>query len=272
MEKSAYTGPWKVPAKRRSEKDKNAPKRPMSAFLAYSHSRRAEIRAANPEMDNIDVSRELAKMWKVAPEEEKKVYIEKEAELRKQYKIDIAKWREEHAEKEAVEREQRQAAAMLKLSSMPTQYENELDPSLRQESMVQSLAAAASLAASSAARLPNAAAYPSNASSGYYASAQYGTLPSSYPSSYTGATYPNNSNDAWLSRAAETAAARLAYAQQEEQAAAFARANAYGNDPYNTGNNGAYDYSGATRAPGLVRQTAGQYDTGSLVARSAFGM
>jgi hypothetical protein len=30
MEKSMYTGPWKVPAMKRSQKDPNAPKRPMS--------------------------------------------------------------------------------------------------------------------------------------------------------------------------------------------------------------------------------------------------
>jgi hypothetical protein len=43
-EKSRYSGPWKVPVGKRSLKDPSAPKRPMSAFLAYSNKRRGAVK------------------------------------------------------------------------------------------------------------------------------------------------------------------------------------------------------------------------------------
>ena len=64
-EKSIYAGPWKVPAKKRSQKDPNAPKRPMSAFLSFSNSKRAQVKSRHPDIGNAEVSRILAQMWKV---------------------------------------------------------------------------------------------------------------------------------------------------------------------------------------------------------------
>lgn len=111
VEKTMYTGPWKVPAKKRYQKDPDAPKRPMSAFLSFSNSKRALIKAQHPEMNNTDVSRVLAKMWKEAPEEERKVHIEREAELRRAYKIAIADWRKQAEKDELAQREQREEMA-----------------------------------------------------------------------------------------------------------------------------------------------------------------
>eukprot|EP00546_Thalassionema_frauenfeldii_P001150 CAMPEP_0178936798 /NCGR_PEP_ID=MMETSP0786-20121207/25386_1 /TAXON_ID=186022 /ORGANISM="Thalassionema frauenfeldii, Strain CCMP 1798" /LENGTH=389 /DNA_ID=CAMNT_0020615267 /DNA_START=175 /DNA_END=1344 /DNA_ORIENTATION=- len=126
VEKSLYTGPWKVPFTKRSQKDPNAPKRPMSAFLGYSHSRRAEVKAKNPEKNNAEISRVLAKMWKNESEEEKKEYIEEEYKLRKKYLNDIAVWREK-AEKELREqREHREEFAMKTVEargSLDSEYE-----------------------------------------------------------------------------------------------------------------------------------------------------
>merc|ERR1712130_1083113 len=67
-EKAAYTGPWKIRAGN-PPKDSGAPKRPMSAFLAFSNCRRAGIKRKNPGATNADLSRILSKMWKEAPEE-----------------------------------------------------------------------------------------------------------------------------------------------------------------------------------------------------------
>lgn len=70
--------PDSVP-KRRSKKHPLAPKRPMSAFLKFSISRRRTVKNDNPDMSNTDISRLLGEMWRNAPEEDKKPY--KEAEL-----------------------------------------------------------------------------------------------------------------------------------------------------------------------------------------------
>jgi hypothetical protein len=44
VEKAMYKGPWKIPANKRTPKDPAAPKRPMSAFLAFSNKRRAALK------------------------------------------------------------------------------------------------------------------------------------------------------------------------------------------------------------------------------------
>jgi hypothetical protein len=48
-------------------------------------------------MNNTEISRILATMWKDAPEDERKVHTEREAELRRNYKIDLANWQDKNA-------------------------------------------------------------------------------------------------------------------------------------------------------------------------------
>ena len=60
-------GPWKIPSNKRKTKDPSAPKRPMSAFLAYSNSRRAALKREHPKSTNADLSRMLSKTWKELP-------------------------------------------------------------------------------------------------------------------------------------------------------------------------------------------------------------
>jgi len=48
-EKEQYKGEWIIP-KRRAKKDPRAPKRPMSAFLKYSKTRRSKVKEDNPDM------------------------------------------------------------------------------------------------------------------------------------------------------------------------------------------------------------------------------
>jgi hypothetical protein len=126
VEKSMYSGPWKIPAKKRSQKDPAAPKRPMSAFLSFSNSKRALIRKQHPDIGNAQVSRILAQMWKEAPEEERKQHIEKEFGLRQDYKVAIADWKKKHTSEQEAIRHQREQIAMShvvdgKLPGMSTQ-------------------------------------------------------------------------------------------------------------------------------------------------------
>jgi high mobility group protein B1 len=85
LEKSTYTGPWKVLA----TKIPAAPKRPMSAFLAFSNARRKDVTEANPMHTNGEVSKILADMWKKAPPQQKKLYQLQEGALRKKYKSEV---------------------------------------------------------------------------------------------------------------------------------------------------------------------------------------
>jgi HMG (high mobility group) box len=112
VEKQMYQGPWKVAANRRTPKDPSAPKRPSSAFLAFSNKRRAELKKSNPNATNADLSKMLSKTWKVCDEETRREYTEAEATLRAKYKVDIAEWRRKHAEVKLAERKERETFAM----------------------------------------------------------------------------------------------------------------------------------------------------------------
>mmetsp|Transcript_8057 Transcript_8057/g.22371 ORF Transcript_8057/g.22371 Transcript_8057/m.22371 type:complete len:443 (+) Transcript_8057:103-1431(+) len=112
VEKSMYKGPWKVPANKRTPKDPTAPKRPMSAFLAFSNKRRAALKRQHPDATNADLSKMLSKTWKEAPEELRRKYMDEEAELRQTYKVEMAKWRKKVAEEKKAERKEREAMAM----------------------------------------------------------------------------------------------------------------------------------------------------------------
>jgi len=103
IEKSQYTGPWQVPWKR-AKKDPSAPKRPMSAFLYFSQGRRSQIKAANPDMRNTQVSRILGEMWRNLSDEERRPHVEKEKGEREKYKIATAEWKKEHEAKQEAQR------------------------------------------------------------------------------------------------------------------------------------------------------------------------
>jgi HMG (high mobility group) box len=112
VEKSMYKGPWKVPANKRTPKDPTAPKRPMSAFLAFSNKRRAGLKREHPDATNADLSKMLSKTWREAPDELRKKYMDEEALLRATYKVEVAKWRKKVADEKKLERTEREAAAM----------------------------------------------------------------------------------------------------------------------------------------------------------------
>lgn len=112
MEKAMYKGPWKVPANKRTPKDPSAPKRPMSAFLAFSNKRRASLKRQYPDASNADLSKMLSKQWKEADHELKSKYTEEEAGLRAKYKTAMAEWRAKVAEEKLAERKEREQMAM----------------------------------------------------------------------------------------------------------------------------------------------------------------
>lgn len=107
-----YKGPWKVPANKRTPKDPSAPKRPMSAFLAFSNKRRAALKRQTPDATNADLSKMLSVTWKEAPDDLRKKYMEEEAGLRATYKVKMGDWRKKVAEEKKEERKEREAMAL----------------------------------------------------------------------------------------------------------------------------------------------------------------
>lgn len=112
MEKSMYTGPWKVPATKRISKDPKAPKRPMSAFLSFSNSKRSEVKSKYKDAKNAEISRILAQMWKGADAEEKKSFIDEEFALRQKYKKAMTEWKRQSEEEIKSKREERENEAL----------------------------------------------------------------------------------------------------------------------------------------------------------------
>lgn len=112
MEKAMYSGPWKVPVSTKREKDPTRPKRPMSAFLSYSNRKRAEVKEKHKNAKTADVSRILAQMWKDAPSEEKKEFVDEEYRLRQDYKVAMAEWKDRTEKEFTKQREARENEAM----------------------------------------------------------------------------------------------------------------------------------------------------------------
>ena len=79
---------------KRSKKDPDAPKRPMSAFLDYSKTFRSEVIRNNPHVtDNKEISKILGALWRGASDAERHPFVEKELKARLVYKESIAQWR-----------------------------------------------------------------------------------------------------------------------------------------------------------------------------------
>lgn len=135
VEKTMYTGPWKVPAKKRTAKDPNAPKRPMSAFLSFSHAKRSEVKDSNPTKSNAEISRVLAQMWKEAPEEDKKSHVDQEFTLRQEYKSAIAIWRDNSEREIAQQRKSREDIALRTVAANKGAVTADSDENLRGKSL-----------------------------------------------------------------------------------------------------------------------------------------
>jgi len=127
MEKSMYSGPWKVPITKRLSKDPKAPKRPMSAFLFFSNSKRAVVKTKHKDAKNAEVSRILAQMWKNAAPEEKKPFVDEEFELRQLYKIAMTEWKRKEEEELKTKRDERENEAMqaVREGKLPIRYEDQ---------------------------------------------------------------------------------------------------------------------------------------------------
>lgn len=92
-EKAAYTGPWKVPSKKK-KKHPDAPKRPMSAFLFYSQKLRGELKVKHPNKRNTEISRMLGELWRNAPSDVRAKHVQREADERAKYKVALAEFNE----------------------------------------------------------------------------------------------------------------------------------------------------------------------------------
>ncbi|KAI8912776.1 high mobility group box domain-containing protein, partial [Gorgonomyces haynaldii] len=76
----------------KKEKDPNAPKRPMTAFLYYSQDHRQAIIATNPGQPISEVAKLLGEKWKTATPQEKMRYEEMAARDKDRYNREMANY------------------------------------------------------------------------------------------------------------------------------------------------------------------------------------
>ena len=78
---------------KKKPRDPNAPKRPMSAFLAFANMRRAEVKADNPKCSNGELSRLLGCKWRELPETIRQKYRDAESASWMSYKEQMTDFR-----------------------------------------------------------------------------------------------------------------------------------------------------------------------------------
>ena len=71
--------------KKKGKKDKDAPKRPISAYFFYNQERREKLKKEKPNLDNKELIRAMSEEWNKLTDEEKKPYVKKAAEDKKRY-------------------------------------------------------------------------------------------------------------------------------------------------------------------------------------------
>jgi hypothetical protein len=107
-EKANYNGRWKVSKNEKPHKDPNAPKRPITAFLAYSNHYRESLRSKHPGMKTTSISKILAQMWREAPREEQQFYLDQDLHQRMCYRAAL----QQYKATKASERKRREAIAL----------------------------------------------------------------------------------------------------------------------------------------------------------------
>ena len=95
QEKAAYNGPWKIP----DVKDPDAPKKPMSAFLAFGNERRRAVAEANPTLNNTEISHVLSRLWRECPPDIKQQYKNREVRERAAFKKVRLEWEHKKEQK-----------------------------------------------------------------------------------------------------------------------------------------------------------------------------
>merc|ERR1711992_257567 len=79
--------------KKGQKKDKNAPKRAMSAFFLFARDERPKVKAANPSASIGDIGKELGARWAKCPAAAKAGYEKKAGALKVKQQAEMAKYK-----------------------------------------------------------------------------------------------------------------------------------------------------------------------------------
>ncbi len=74
---------------KRAKKDKDAPKRPLSAYFFYIQERREALKKEKPSLDNKELIRTMGEEWNKLSDEEKKPYSKMAENDKKRYQDEL---------------------------------------------------------------------------------------------------------------------------------------------------------------------------------------
>ena len=110
-------GKTKKDKKTKAKKDKDAPKRAISAFFFYNKERRETLKKEQPNLENKQIIATMSKEWNELSEEKKKPYIEKAEADKKRYeeekkKYDAMKSSEKKSAKKSAKKEKKESESV----------------------------------------------------------------------------------------------------------------------------------------------------------------
>jgi len=73
-------------------KDKNAPKKPQTAYFLFTAAIRPQTKKDNPELKVTELSKIFGQKWKSLGEEDKKQWLDQAQKLKEQYKVTVAEY------------------------------------------------------------------------------------------------------------------------------------------------------------------------------------
>merc|ERR1712034_62235 len=79
---------------KKKPEDKNAPKKPQTAYFVMCNEKRNEIKASLEKPTMAAVSKKMGEMWKALSDEQRQYYTQKNIEQKKRYAEEFAKYKE----------------------------------------------------------------------------------------------------------------------------------------------------------------------------------
>ncbi|CAF1390073.1 unnamed protein product [Adineta steineri] len=79
----------------KSQKDPNAPKRPLSTFFLFSADERPKIKKDNPSLSVADIAKVIGERWRSIGEDRKKHYEERARTEKERYEREIAAYKQQ---------------------------------------------------------------------------------------------------------------------------------------------------------------------------------
>ena len=83
-----------MPRTPKSQKDPNAPKRPLSTFFLFSQDERPKIKKDNPSLSVADIAKMIGERWRGIGEEKKRHYEDRARTEKERYEREITAYKQ----------------------------------------------------------------------------------------------------------------------------------------------------------------------------------